>query len=120
MVEPITKKGNAPFPLQLVTFWRRSKPGELGKGTARTRLLLPSGEQVGKSAEYQVDLTTFKRLRNRLGFNMFPIVETGVHEFVIEVQQTNESWNEVARVPFEITVQVPATGSNGEAKKSQS
>ena len=108
LLEPIREKGIAPFPLQLVTLWSRRNPAEPARAVARIRLVLPIGEQSGAPSEYQVDLTTFKRLRHRFTTAMFPIVEAGVHEFVIEMQDPNREWVEVARIPMELTVKVPA------------
>lgn len=112
LLEPITQKGQAPIPLQLVTFWVRTNPSEPTKGVARTRLLLPSGEQIGKSTDHQIDLTAHKRLRSMLTFGSFPIAEAGVHEFVTEISEPGGAWREVSRVPFEIEQQTELAAPN--------
>ena len=104
LLEPINSPGAAAFPLQLVSLWTRVTPTEAAKALARVTLLLPSGKPATKLEEFQVDLTEFLRLRHRLTMGMFPIVEAGVHEMLIEIQQQDGHWNEASRVPFELKV----------------
>lgn len=106
LLEPITEHGVTPLPFQLVTLWGRTNEDEPTRGIARMRLLAPGGDQIGEPHEVQVDLTSFRRLRNRLTFAVFPIVRAGRYEFVVDVQDGID-FREVARVPFLLLVQVP-------------
>jgi hypothetical protein len=104
VLEPITEKGQAPVPSQLVMLWGRSKPAKPVKSIARVSLVLPSGQLFGKPIEVPIDLTRFKRLRHRIQSTTFPVAEEGVHEFLIEFQASDGSWTHAASVPVEMVV----------------
>ncbi len=107
LLEPLSEPGQVPISMHLVTLWARENMGEPTTGRARVSLLAPGDENpVGTPVEYQVDLTTFRRLRNRVTFSSFPIVRAGVYEFVVEVNR-NGGWVEAARVPLELVVEAP-------------
>ena len=113
LLEPFSEPGLLPVNLHLVTLWSRENIELPEKATVRVRLITPAGDYAGNANEYQVDLTTFHRLRQRLVFRMFPLQAIGVHEFQIEVRDDADQWREVAKVPLEINVKLVDGGQSG-------
>lgn len=104
ILEPITQPGEAPIPFQLVTLWARADLATPVKTTSRVRVLLPGGDEASKPVQLEVDLTAFRRLRQRVTFGSLPIRAAGVYEFIVEFREHDE-WREAARIPLELTVE---------------
>ena len=106
LLEPITEPGVIPFQLHFVSLWRRADLAHEAKSMARIRLLAPSGEQVGKTQEYTIDLTKFLRLRQRVIFRALPVRSEGTYEFVVEFLGANDEWELATRIPLEVVVKL--------------
>lgn len=90
--------------VEIVTLWVRSDLSKPEKGTSRIRLLAPNGE-VLETAESEVDLATYERLRSRGLFQGLPYQGEGVYRFVLELQEDDKSgWKQVASIPLKVTM----------------
>lgn len=97
-------EGFAPVSLELVTMWSRDSLEEAARGRARIRIVGPDGAQIGNAFEYEVDLTTFVRIRNRFRMAAFPIRGAGKYSLVVEAEQ-DSAWLRVAQVPVQLVIQ---------------
>ena len=108
VVEQITLSPEAQFPVnivypfQLVSLWSRSDYEQPAIGRARIIVFSPSDEEIHRE-EIEIDLTSFRRLRHRLGFQGLPISETGKFVFQVEQFQADGTTLVVARVPLEVS-----------------
>jgi hypothetical protein len=90
------------FTLIIASLWYQDNPSKPEKGISRIKYLDPSGSELGI---FNIDLNLEKqrRLRTRVNFSSIPIKVAGWHFFVVEQKKANK-WIEVARIPYEITI----------------
>src|SRR5262249_48649632 len=95
------QEGLVPLPLELVTLYTRTNDDEPTNGRARVSFVRPSGLVQESVQEYETDLRSFKRVRQRARFAAIPIREPGRHVFRVELSG-GEPWQSVANVPLEV------------------
>ena len=94
-----------PAIFSVVSLWSRGDPARPETGQARLSFLSPAGEQLGENTA-EVDLREFRRMRLLNQFMGFPAAGAGIYRFVVERRaDANAPWEEVARVPLDVTVQ---------------
>jgi hypothetical protein len=96
-----------PFRMQLVSWWLRSDPLKPESPLlTRTFLVSPSGNQLSYQ-EGIVDLTEMASFRSKLVFSKMLVEEFGIYWFVVtkkgRVRKGETQWEEVAKVPIEVT-----------------
>ena len=96
-----------PFGGQLVSLWCRDDLAEGETVTGRTRIISPTGHELGK-AEYTVDLTDHRRVRSVFAVNGLPvrIGENGNYLFTVERRGTSGEWEMTAEVPVQIEIAI--------------
>ena len=104
-----TSKASMSPSFELVTLWRRSDPEVPEKGSARVRVVLP-GKKVHILATFEVDLTKFLRVRNRLHIYGIPRGGEGIYKFVVERKQGTKGWSREAEVPLGVTMRTADSG----------
>jgi hypothetical protein len=105
------RPGLAVLPLELASLWTRAEVDIPSRGEARTLFRNPMGDTMATQTN-EVDLSVYKRLRNRGQLPALPIDRPGLHWFVIECrQQGSDEWREVSRLPLEVQVRTTADAS---------
>lgn len=91
-----------PLNFEVVTLWSRVSDDQPCRGNARIILFAPSGKKI-KEFKHNVDLTTYKRFRNRVKIIGFPFPESGIYNFQIQIKEEKDSnWKEVANIPLQL------------------
>lgn len=90
--------------VEIVTLWVRSDLSKPEKGTSRIRLLAPN-EEVLQTAESEIDLDKYERLRSRGLFQGLPYKGEGVYRFALDLKLSNKSgWKQVASIPLKVNI----------------
>ena len=115
VVAPVSLPGALAIKLELVSLWTRTDPELPSRGRERIRLLAPDGSQTAQ-AELELDLTKFQRLRTQAQITGLPLSGSGRYWFAVDLQRENEStWQEVARIPVHVVVEVHAVAQAEES-----
>lgn len=93
-----------PTSYELVVLWGRSELELPEKGFGRVRILLP-GDKDFLTQEYEVDLTTFLRLRSRLRLPGLPAGGEGVYLFKVDGKSSGQEWTEMFELPLRVVLQ---------------
>jgi hypothetical protein len=107
---PSGRRGFAvPIGVEIVSLWYR--PDAQGPVRARQRIRLsdPNGDEL-TSAETEIDLSTYTRLRARQILPVLPIRGPGMYYFHIDLERQN-AWTEMAKVPLEIRFSFASQGA---------
>lgn len=99
-------RGLSPGNFEMVIWWARTQEGTPERGRGRVRIDLPNGAPV-KTAEMDVDLTSFLRLRSRLMFPGFPDGGEGTYRFIVEYGSGEDDWEPKFTYPIRVTVGTP-------------
>ncbi len=107
------KRIMVPMTSELVTLWSRGADDEPDQGRARLQLQLPSEEAIIMGPESDIDLTKFKRLRQRSQNPGLPFVGPGRYVFRVQLQNEAGEWHDVAAVPLLVRLEdeQPAEGA---------
>ena len=91
---------------QLASLWFRTNPVVPEKNAYRVTLLAPDGKPCPAISRisHTVNLTETTKLRTFLKLTGLPFRGPGRYTFQIEVNTAIGQWNEVARVPYELSV----------------
>ena len=90
------------FNLEMVSYWVRESPNVSEKAKGRVLFVSPSG-LILKSIDYEIDLSTYERLRSRSRIVNFPAPESGQYMFKVEFSSEKaKKWKQVASVPLQI------------------
>src|SRR5262249_55614849 len=102
----------APMRCQLVSFWIRSEPAAPERFFQRVMLLHPDAARF-ETGTTEVDLGSNPRSRVLAEIQGIPLKATsGLYHFTVECRADEASpWIEVARLPFDVSVQVVSTTS---------
>jgi hypothetical protein len=92
---------NIPLSFEVVTLWSRGDLEQSSKGWTRVTVYRPSNIEILKN-EFEIDLSSFKRFRHRLGIRGLSIEELGKYIFQIELRDEDSEFQVVARLPLEI------------------
>lgn len=95
-----------PLPFQLVSLWSRTELNTPAKGYSQLKVVNPSGK-LGHVSQGEVDMTEFRRLRQRISIQGFEITELGKYLFVVEFRYEDGEYEAVAQVPLEVSVVEP-------------
>ena len=94
-----------PFPLHIVSNWRRESEESKQKYPCRVRILSPSGEEL-RTMDFEVNLEEFAGLHTFGRVDDLPFTVSGIYEF--ELAYRNEKdWEVVARIPLEVVHEEP-------------
>jgi hypothetical protein len=112
--EQINIQPDTPLPLVMtnpfiiVTLWSRSNYDVPATGRGRISVEHPSGT-VRELAPFEIDLSRYRRYRNRHGFRGFQITELGKYVFRVELfDPANEDRPVVvARLPLDVRYNNP-------------
>ena len=121
VIEELLLSGPGPIPERsaavavsctLVTLWRRQDPARPCRGQGRIEVFGPSGESLhDRVTAYDIDLTESTRMRFVGPLQALPLAGVGSYHFRILCKaEGQEEWREVARYPFEVIRQTPASG----------
>lgn len=94
-------------PMQLVTWWIRSDPGEPETALMKVSLLDPAGKQLdfrqdlGKT-EVEIDLEANPGYRVRTTLPGIPWFGAGTYHLIVEGREPEGAWRTVARLPLEV------------------
>jgi hypothetical protein len=116
-VDPGTGHPRYPAVFNVVSLWARQNPAQPEVGKTRLCLLSPAGDSLMEITA-EVSLQEFRRLRHSWRIMGFPLAGTGRYHFRVERRaDADADWEEVARVPLDIDVEVApeAPHANGEA-----
>jgi hypothetical protein len=109
MSPPSADAFTVPMSFEVVTLWSRGSDGQPARGRARVVTIGVSGSRR-EAQPYDIDLTTFQRIRNRTRFMGFEVQRAGRMEFGIELQgEDAEPWRRVATVPLVIVFEAAPT-----------
>lgn len=106
--------GRVDVPLQasLVTYWTRSAQDAPEQGQSRLRVLSPMGEALASGKPSDVSLREQTRAQVVSRIDSMPLEGEGVYQLVIDLRgEQDTDWSEAGRVPLEVRVQKPITGS---------
>ena len=109
LLAPIEQEVTVPIPFQVVTLWMRSDVATGERGNGRMFIRDPGEDNDRELFSFEVDLTQFVRLRQRVNIGGLRIVRPGVKELIIQLESQPDQWQTVARLPLEIKVQEPKT-----------
>ena len=109
-----TPTGVLPSMFELVTLWARADFDVPCWGCGRWIFVSPSGP-VGDPVEYDIDLSNYRRHRQRSRFTHLPLREPGRHVFRVELQNEGDTtWHQVAAIPLEVVFETPEIEPAGE------
>lgn len=94
---------------QLVVLWTRSNQEVPEQARGRVRLLLPN-DQEAVNQEFEVDLTQYLRLRNRINIAAFPVGPEGIYRFVVEGMTGTSEWAQMFELPLRVVFQRQDSG----------
>ena len=94
---------------QLVILVARSDEGVAEKIRARVRVFPPMAEDPIVTSEFDVDMSEYLRVRQRVNFPGIPASRqhgpvAGTYDFVIDSRRGDQQWEEMARVPLRVAV----------------
>jgi hypothetical protein len=92
-----------PLILELVTFWSRSRQETPERGYGRARLITPHDE-APLGPDYEVDLTSYLRLRHRMHIAGLPIKGEGIYRFRIDGRDETGDWTPMFEVPLRVVL----------------
>lgn len=115
-LEPITEPRTAPIPFQMVTLWARANPSQPTRGRVRVFALNPGEVEPHDPVILQVDLTQHTRLRQRINFGGLRVMQAGIKEFQVQVEDEDGNWATVSSVPLEIKTPDPTSASGIEER----
>jgi hypothetical protein len=96
----------APMQMELVSLWYRSDVATPARGQGRVTFLGPDGHETVPAQVFSIDLSAFVRVRSIAQLPGLPVTGPGMYYFQIAVlDQGNEEWRNVGRVPVQIAVQ---------------
>lgn len=99
--EPEPQKPMQSQGFAVVSHWTRENPDKPEKSKARIVLIGPRAKKPLGNAEFDIDLTSFKRARQVSHLSMFPFVGTG--DYVVDVQlQIGAKWKRLNRTTIEV------------------
>ena len=87
---------------ELASLWRRTEWETPEKSFSRVRVLAPDSTLIA-TAQSEVDLVSATRSRLVVQLSAFPLMGPGIYEFLVDGSSDGTSWEEVARVPVEVT-----------------
>lgn len=90
---------------QLIILWTRSNQEVPEQGRGRVRILLPANDREAMAQEFEVDLTQYLRLRNRINVPGFPVGPEGIYRFVVESMTGPSEWAQVFELPVRVVIQ---------------
>ena len=93
------RKVMVPMTSELVTLWSRGPDDEPDRGKGRLIITQPGGATV-TGPEYDIDLSKYKRLRQRSQNPGLPFVGPGRYVFRVQVQNAIGEWLDMASVPL--------------------
>jgi hypothetical protein len=94
-----------PFSCVLVTLWTRSDRSVPEQSKCQATLLDPLGKTGLEPTIFEIDLTEKERMRTHLKMAVLPVHVEGRYTFQMDIEKDN-GWRTVARVPFELKIQV--------------
>jgi hypothetical protein len=94
-----------PFPVAIVTHWKRSQPDSAEKQRGRLRLFTPAGKRFA-SAEFDIDLAAHQRGRFIAELAGIPYHGPGVYVVRVEML-AGKRWRQVGETEFNIHHNVP-------------
>ena len=116
-VDPQTNLPRLPAVFNVVSLWGRETSAQAEAGQTRLRFFSPGGISLMEHPA-EVNLQEFRRMRLLSQFMGLPLAGAGTYQFRVERRaDANAEWEEVARVPLDIAVEVlpPVQRANGEA-----
>lgn len=97
-----------PISLDIMTLWARSDFIQPAQGQYRIAFRSPSAAIISGPFCRKVDLSEYKRMRDRVTVNSLRVDESGRHTFTVEFQLDGETnWTQVAVIPLEVLFKPP-------------
>lgn len=95
-----------PLSFEVVTLWKRVSLQEPAHGKGRLVLVGPEGSELGVAREFEVDLTSYTRLRSRARLSGIPLTTAGEYRFRTELLIDGEAnWRRVEATPLQVVFQ---------------
>lgn len=94
--------------LHLVSLWVRSDLIKPERTLCRVRIITPDGKTI-RGSQPEIDLIEHRRTRSFIIMDAFPFTVEGVYRFIVEqspYRKRKFQWTEVARIPFEVRLQL--------------
>jgi hypothetical protein len=107
-----------PSYFHVVTLWYREDPETPERGFGKTEVELPSGE-THEVANYEVNVADHQRLRHKTSMFGFPLQGGLAGRYWIKTSRrmnANEDWEEVHRLPLEVSFPAPPDEANEPAE----
>ena len=100
----------SPALLELVVLWVRSDMEGPERGFGRVRYIPPGGSATPLGQDFEVDLSTFLRLRSRLRLAGLPTTGEGNFLFKIDGRVAGGEWAQMFELPLRVVLQAEDTG----------
>lgn len=106
-----------PFRGTLTSLWSRSNRETPEVAKCRAILFDGSDQELLPYQEFDVGLREHKRLRTQFKLEVFPLRGEGQYAFQVELLDSNNEWQIVSRVPFEVSIEVKAEDNEQATRK---
>ena len=106
-----------PFPLHLVSNWRRGHEDYKRKYPCRVRFISPAGDAL-RTYEFEVNLEEFPRMHTFGSFDDLPFTDSGTYEFEVAYKDSDD-WKVVSRIPLDIVHEQPEPQNEDESDSTE-